>query len=183
MGFGLWALDFRLLAVMSTVSEQLREARQAQGLTVQQVVDITKIRTDHLLAIEEGNFDVFSAPVYIKGFIRSYATILKLDVPRLMAELDDELKQTQKFAEPPPLSDDPRGILDFFALQFSKVDWQKGLLILGALVFLVIAFSIVLIVRNYHKTDPLSGLEPGVYQNTQKLSGETLPIPAPSPKR
>src|SRR5882672_668861 len=111
---------------MSTVSEQLRQARQAQGLTVQQVVEITKIRTDHLLAIEEGNFDVFSATVYVKGFIRSYATILKLDVPQLMAELDAELRQTQKFAEPPPLSDEPRGLLDFFAFQLSKVDWQKG---------------------------------------------------------
>jgi|ERR1041385_1212043 cytoskeletal protein RodZ len=164
---------------MSTVSEQLRQTRQAQGLTVQQVVDITKIRTDHLLALEEGNFDVFSAPVYIKGFVRTYATILKLDVPQVMAELDAELRQTQKFAEPPPLSDEPRGVLDFFTLQLSKVDWQRGLIFLGVLLCMIITFTIVLIVRHHRKTDPLTGLKPAVYHNTQTLSGEKLPIPAP----
>src|ERR1700756_867586 len=106
---------------MSSVAEQLRSAREAQKLTVYQVAEITKIRTDHIRALEEGNFDVFSAPVYIKGFVRTYATILKLDVPQVMAELDAELRQTQKFAEPPPLSDEPRGVLDFFTLQLSKV--------------------------------------------------------------
>ena len=162
---------------MATVSEQLRQAREAQGLTVQQVVDITKIRTDHLLALEEGNFDVFSAPVYIKGFVRSYANILKLDVRQLILELDAELRQTEKFAEPPPLSDEPRGLLDFFTLQLSKLDLQRGLIIAGVLASLVVGFSLVLIVRHHRKADPLAGLKPAVYHNTQTLSGEKLPLP------
>src|SRR6266702_8327747 len=107
---------------MSTVAEQLHQAREAKHLTVQQVAEITKIRGDHLRALEEGNFDVFSAPVYIRGFVRSYATLLKLDVPQIMAALDAELGQTQKFSEPPPLSRHPRGVLDFVMLQISKVD-------------------------------------------------------------
>ena len=168
---------------MSTVSEQLRQSRQAQGLSVQQVVDITKIRTDHLLAIEEGNFDVFSALVYAKGFVRTYATLLKLDVPQVMAQLESELRQIQKFAEPPPLSDEPHGLLDFFTLQLSKVDLQKGLIILGVFVCLVLGFSIVFIVRHHRKADPLAGLKPGVYQNTQTLSGEKLPLPAAAPQK
>ena len=162
---------------MSTVSEQLRQARQAQGLTVQQVVEITKIRTDHLLALEEGNFDVFSAPVYIKGFIRSYATILKLEVPRVMVELDAELRQSQKFAEPPPLSDEPRGVLDFFALQLSKVDWLKGLIVAGVLLVMLVGFSVIYFIRHHRQADPLAGLKPAMYQNTQTLSGEKLPLP------
>jgi len=66
---------------MSTVAEQLRQAREARHLTVQQAAEITKIRTDHLRALEEGNFEVFSAPVYIRGFVRSYSTLLKMEVP------------------------------------------------------------------------------------------------------
>src|SRR5712664_3601126 len=65
--------------VMSTVAEQLHLAREAKSLTVHQVAEVTKIRSDHIRALEEGNFDVFSAPVYIRGFIRTYATLLKLD--------------------------------------------------------------------------------------------------------
>ena len=164
---------------MPTVSQQLRQARDAQSLSVAQIVDITKIRTDHLLALEEGNFDVFSAPVYIKGFVRTYATILKLNVPQVMADLDSELRQTTKFAELPPLSPEPKGALDFFTLQLSRVDWQKGMIILGVLLCLVIGFSIVFIVRHHRRSNPLQGLKPGVYQNTQTLSGEKLPLPRP----
>src|SRR5256885_16408736 len=65
------------LSAMSTVAEQLRQAREAQNLTVHQIAEITKIRTDHIRALEEGNYNVISAPVYIRGFIRSYATILQ----------------------------------------------------------------------------------------------------------
>jgi len=164
---------------MSTVSEQLRQARQAQNLTVQQVADVTKIRGDHVRALEEGNFDVFSAPVYIRGFVRSYATLLKLDVPQIMAGLDAELGQTKKFSEPPPLSRHPRGVLDFVMLQLSKVDWRKGLVAVGAIVALVVVVSIFLIWRHYRTTDPLKGLKPGIYQSTQHISGDTLPLPPP----
>ena len=164
---------------MSAVAEQLRQAREVRNLTVQQVVEITKIRTDHLRALEEGNFDVFSAPVYIRGFVRTYSTLLKLDVPQIMAALEAELAQTTKFAEPPPLAEHPHGV-DFFMLQLSKVDWQKGLIGLGVAVAAVVALSAWLSWRHH---DPLKGLKPGVYQSTQTVSGDTLPLPAPAPRR
>src|SRR6266705_593925 len=116
---------------MPTVSEQLRQARETQKLTVHQVAEITKIRTDHLRALEEGNFDVFSAPVYIRGFVRSSATLLKRDVPQVMTALDAELSQIEKFREPPPFSEEPRGVMDFLMLQLSKLDWRKGIIGLG----------------------------------------------------
>jgi len=90
---------------MSTVAEQLRVAREARKLTIQQVADVTKIRTDLIRALEEGNFDLFSAPIYIRGSVKNYATLLKLDVPQIMAVLADELGRTEKFSEPPPLTE------------------------------------------------------------------------------
>src|SRR5262252_8520262 len=101
------------MAHMSTVAEQLRQAREAKKLTVHQVAEVTKIRTDHIRALEEGNFDVFSAPVYIRGFVRTYATLLKLDVPQTMSALDAELGRTEKFSEPPPLKEQSRSPVDF----------------------------------------------------------------------
>ena len=90
---------------MSTVAEQLRVAREARKLTIEQVAEVTKIRTDYIRALEEGNFNVFSAPIYIRGSVKNYATLLKLDVPQIMAVLTDELGRTEKFSEPPPLTD------------------------------------------------------------------------------
>ena len=168
---------------MSTVAEKLRQARETQNLTVHQVADITKIRTDHIRALEQGDFNVFPAPVYIRGFVRTYATLLKLDVPETMAALDAELGRTEKFSEPPPLTDQKRGSLDFVMLQLSKVDWLKGLIGVGAVVGIVIVSSLFFTWRHYRARDPLSGLKPGLYQPAQSNAGETLPVPAPSQRR
>jgi cytoskeletal protein RodZ len=168
---------------MSTVAEKLRQARESQNLTVHQVAEITKIRTDHIRALEQGDFNVFSAPVYIRGFVRTYATLLKLDVPQTMAALDAELGRTDKFSEPPPLTEPKRGPLDFVMLQLSKVNWRKGLIGLAALLGVVILASAFLTWRHCRTRDPLKGLKPGVYQTKPGGAGETLPVPAPTPKK
>jgi cytoskeletal protein RodZ len=162
---------------MPTVAEQLHQAREAKHLTVEQVAEITKIRTDHLRALEEGNFNVFSAPVYIRGFVRTYSTLLKLDVPRVMATLDGELGQTKKFAEPPPLSDHPRGVVDFLMLQLSKIDWQKGVFILGTAVVVLAIVLGYMGYRHYRNADPLKNMTPATYKPPHSNSGDTLPLP------
>jgi cytoskeletal protein RodZ len=163
---------------MSTVAQQLREGREARNLTIQQVADITKIRTDHLRALEEGSYDAFSAPVYIRGFVRSYSMLLKLEVPRLMTELEAELKQTRKFAEPPALSPRTHGVLDFIMLQLSQLDWRKALIAVAALGVALGLFSSYLAWKHKRAADPLKGLGPGLYQPGQGNSGDTLPLPA-----
>jgi len=165
---------------MPTVAEQLRQAREARNLTVQQVAEITKIRTDHVRAVEEGNYDVFSAPVYIRGFVRTYSGLLKLDVPRVMAALDAELGQTTKFAEPPPLAGRSRGPVDYVMLQFAWVDWRKWLMALGAVAVFVAAVWALVAWRRYN---PLKGVKPGMYQFTNSTTGDTLPLPTPTQRR
>lgn len=162
---------------MSAVADQLRQAREAKNLTVHQVAEITKMRTDHLRALEEGNFNVFSAPVYIRGFVRTYSTLLKLDVPKVMSDLEAELGATQKFAEPPPLTGQPRGVVDFLMLHLSQIDWKKGLIGLGLAVVLVAVLTAWSAWRGGKAADPLKGLKPAVYQSSQDGSGETLPLP------
>jgi cytoskeletal protein RodZ len=167
---------------MSAVADQLRQAREAQNLTVHQVAEITKMRTDHLRALEEGNFNVFSAPVYIRGFVRTYSTLLKLDVQKVMAALDAELGASQKFAEPPPLSDQPRNVVDFLMLHLSQVDWRKGLIGLGLAVALVVVLAAWSSWHGSKASDPLKGLKPAVYQSRDDAAGDTLPLPAPAQK-
>ena len=85
---------------MQSVAEQLRKGREQRKLTVYDVAGATKIRTDHVRALEEGDYRVFAAPVYIRGFVRSYGNLLKLDVPNLMAALEGELAEIKEFNEP-----------------------------------------------------------------------------------
>lgn len=168
---------------MPTVAEQLRAARETQGLSVYQVAEITKIRTDHIRALEEGNYNTFAAPVYIRGFVRTCAGVLKLDVSDIMSALDAELGRTDKFHEPPPLGNEPRGFVDVLMLQLSKVNWRVALPFLGAAILLLAAVMSYRAWRNHQSKDPLSDLGPGLYQPTKKTSGDTLPLPPASPKK
>src|SRR4051812_31784915 len=111
---------------MSTVAEQLRSARAAKNLTVEQVAEATKIRTDHVRALEEGNFGAFSATVYIRGSVKIYCKFLKLDEPALLSALDTELKGTEKFSEPPPLVEQKKTFIDYLILAFAKLNWKMG---------------------------------------------------------
>jgi len=165
---------------MATVAEQLRQARETQNLNVYQVAEITKIKTDHIRALEAGTYDSFSAPVYIRGFVRTYAKALKLDVARITDDLEAELSKTEKFAEPPPLMEREKSPVDFFMLQLSKVNWRilapVGVVIV--LVFLMVA-GFRACKNRKQPEDPLKGLGPGIYQ--PKQTGDKLPIPATPP--
>ena len=160
---------------MPTVAEQLRAAREAKKLTVQQVADATKIRTDHIRALENGNFNVFSAPIYIRGSVKNYAAMLKLDVPQITAALDAELKGTKKFSEPPPLVETSKSPLDHVMFLLSKVNVKTALVFGGiiALVLVVVLGSWAW--RHQKQSHAPPNLPPAVYQPAS--SGDTLPLP------
>ena len=121
---------------MPTVAEQLRAAREAQNLSISRVAEATNIKSDYLRALEAGRLETFSAPIYVKGFVRTYASHLRLKVPELIAQLEGELAQSKKFAEPPPLGDGSKNPLDFLALQFSKLNWRTAVPIVVALAWI-----------------------------------------------
>jgi cytoskeletal protein RodZ len=162
---------------MPLVSEQLRRAREEQHLDIYQVAEITKIRTDHIRALESGNFDIFSAPVYIRGFVRTYGTMLKLDVPALLADLGAELGQTEKFREPPPLTNSPRSPLDFLMLQLSRLNWRIVFAVAAVGIFLILGMSVVRN-RTRRNAEAPPDLGPGLCQPRTAQSGDTLPLPA-----
>lgn len=169
---------------MATVSEQFRLAREQQQLDIHQVAEITKIKTDHVRALESGDFSVFPAPVYIKGFARTYATMLKLDVPKVLAELDAELSRDERFRDHPPLTNTPRSPLDFVMLQLSRLNWRITLGVLGGIILIIIGVSLARSRSSAPpKADPLKELPPGVYQPKRDKPGNTLPLPAPPTKR
>src|ERR1051326_2026373 len=106
---------------MASVGEQLRAARENQGLSLADIVERTKLRSDHVRALENGDYDVFAAPVYVRGFVRSYGNLVKLDVSALMADLEAELGHSRHLQESTQLTKPAASILDVLMLQLSKV--------------------------------------------------------------
>ncbi len=168
---------------MASVPEQLRQARADRNLSVEQVAEITKLRADHVRALEEGNYAFFAAPVYVRGFVRSYASLLRLDLPEVMSALERELGSEGRPADLGSSSEPARGLVDGVMLQLSKLDLRKSLVGAGVLALLAVLVIVWISWRYYGKTDPLQGIKPGVYQSTQHVSGETLPLPGSAPKR
>jgi len=59
----------------------LAEERRKRGLSLDQVSAATRIRVAHLSALEEGNLEALPGPVYARGYARTYAAYLGLQVP------------------------------------------------------------------------------------------------------
>jgi cytoskeleton protein RodZ len=64
---------------LQPIGEALRSAREARGATIADAATATRIRASHLEALEREEFAALGGAVYVKGFLRSYATWLGLD--------------------------------------------------------------------------------------------------------
>jgi cytoskeletal protein RodZ len=70
---------------MGELGNNLRQAREAKGLTLEQAEEATKIRSAYLQALEEERYDLMPAPVYVKGFLKNYAQFLGLDAKEIVS--------------------------------------------------------------------------------------------------
>jgi transcriptional regulator with XRE-family HTH domain len=75
----------------SPVGERLRTAREAKGISLQDVASQTRIPIRHLEHIEKGEWEALPAATYSVGFARSYATVVGLDAAEVGQELRGEL--------------------------------------------------------------------------------------------
>ncbi len=85
-----------------TIGEILRAAREEQGLSLEEVSLLTKVREKYLSAIEVDNWDVLPSSVQQKGFVRTYARVLEIDPGPLLTLLRSVIQEDDLTAEPPP---------------------------------------------------------------------------------
>src|SRR3989337_3628781 len=64
---------------LSPLGETLRRARLTRGITFEDAERMTRIPRKYLEALETENFGILPAPVFARGFLRSYAGYLGLD--------------------------------------------------------------------------------------------------------
>ncbi len=71
-----------------TVGQRLREAREAKGMSVEDIAAQTRIPTRHLSSLETSDWDKLPAATYSIGFAKSYAGLVGLD----RTEIGDQLR-------------------------------------------------------------------------------------------
>jgi transcriptional regulator with XRE-family HTH domain len=84
-----------------SIGERLRRAREARGMSLDDVANHTRIPMRHLQHIETGDWDALPAPTYAIGFTRNYAAAVGLDGPALASELRESIGGPRRRAPTP----------------------------------------------------------------------------------
>jgi cytoskeleton protein RodZ len=85
----------------------LAAARRAQGLEVAAVARQLKLSTSQIEALESGSFDRLPGPVFVRGFVRNYARLLKLDPDEVWGAMESAIPANNPRGELPPSQDIP----------------------------------------------------------------------------
>jgi cytoskeletal protein RodZ len=73
------------------VGDRLKAAREAKGMSLDDVAARTRVPVRHLQHIEKGEWDSLPAPTYSIGFARSYAAVVGLEGSEIGAQLREQL--------------------------------------------------------------------------------------------
>ncbi len=79
---------------MKITAQILKENREKQKLTIHEVSSATKINTKTLVAIETADVKDLPPNTFLRGFVRTYARYLKLDVEQIMTTFYEEMGES-----------------------------------------------------------------------------------------
>ncbi len=68
----------------------LREAREARGLSAQQVAGALRLDVRYIEAMERDEYTQIVAPVFVRGYLRSYARFLKLSPDTIVTSYENQ---------------------------------------------------------------------------------------------
>ncbi len=77
--------------ITATVGEILKHAREASGLTIEDISGRLHLRPSLVRDIEADKFDGISSATYARGYVRNYARILGVDEAEVMACLEQQV--------------------------------------------------------------------------------------------
>jgi cytoskeleton protein RodZ len=80
---------------MPTIGEELKAAREAQGLSLTEIAEKTRISHTFLKALEEDDYSVIPGEVFVVGFLRTYSKELGLSVKDVMARYRELFPQKE----------------------------------------------------------------------------------------
>lgn len=76
---------------MKEIGEQLKEARESIGISIEEAAEDLKLSANQIVDIEEGNKEAFPDIFDLKYFIRDYAKYLGLNQEDLVDEFNEYL--------------------------------------------------------------------------------------------
>lgn len=134
---------------MNILGEQLKKERERKGITLEEVARVTKIRKTYLQALEDGDFGAQS-PVFMKGFLKSYADFLGLDSSDILNRYKQDITTEDEFEAEREVSASRRRSSQYLV---------PGIITLSLAIIIIIT-SIFTIKRHNTVTPPVTPQEP-----------------------
>ena len=134
-----------------SVGSILREAREKLGMSIEDVAVQIKLAPRQIEALEADDLSKLPELAFVRGFIRSYAKILRLDVEGLLSTFHETNKDSA--ALPPPSVGVPYPDITNTV--------QKQNLIWAGLGVLLAVLAVIFAVKNYTDPIPRSGDQQG----------------------
>lgn len=111
---------------LADIGLELQKAREGRGRTIEEVASQTHLKASHLRAIETGDETSLPEPVYVKSFIRKYATAVGLPGD----ELANQYWETKPLPPPPPQKQE-------IAVPWWIFPWAIAVLLIGVVIYFV----------------------------------------------
>ncbi|HET8552137.1 MAG TPA: RodZ domain-containing protein [Gammaproteobacteria bacterium] len=70
------------------IGQRLRAGRERVGLSEAQIAQSLNLDQSVVIALEAGDFDSLGAPIFVKGHLRNYARLVKLDPVAIVADYE-----------------------------------------------------------------------------------------------
>ena len=139
---------------MKNIGLKLKDKREENGLSIEEVAEDLKMRPSQISSIEEGKTEDFKDVFYLKYFIRDYAKYLGLDSERILDEFNEYLfDMTSKIPielikEAKKDKNENNDTISPYTKESSKIKVPKIIIGLAAIVILIVVGYFI--VSNYH---------------------------------
>lgn len=85
------------------VGATLRAAREARGLSIEEVAQQLRLMNRQVTAMEQEDYASLGQPVFARGFVRNYARLLRLDEAVILREMGGAQVEPTEVPATPPL--------------------------------------------------------------------------------
>lgn len=161
---------------LAALSTRLRNARMSKGFTLPQVANMMHLRQEQVGALEDGDFDAFTAEVFIRGYLRTYAGILDIDADEVVGLYDDT-------REMPAISDAQVTTPSSSALsRLPFASRYRAIAAAGLALLVVISLLVMLFSANEEETaTQVADAQPAVAEQSP-LPAVAVPVAEPEPE-
>lgn len=150
---------------MDSFGEYLKRERELRGVTLEEISQATNIGKTYLKALENDDYDVLPAEVFIKGFLRSYAENTGMDTNEVLLAYDEFISKKRDVLQ----DSDASGI----AIEATNKMTVPTFILLSILTLIVFSSFLFYYFGKHKENKPRSGIENQIAQGREEAKNST----------